>query len=398
MTPVDDDRRTDVHDDRPPSHDPYAQDADEQPLLGSDGAWVAAEPRRRRLRGCLPVLLVLVVVGSGLFLGGRWAYDELSTRLADAPDFAGPGSGQVLFEVSQGATSADIGRALKEEGVVASVDAFTEAAREDADSVNIQVGYYQLQQEMAAADALAVLVDPANLVQSLVTVREGARVPQIVDEIATQTEIPRRQVTRALERPAGIGLPAVAQGNAEGWLYPATYSVPPGTTARDLLGQMVAKTVQVGEDLDIARRAEGLGLTAEQVITVASLLEYEANRSQDYPRVARVIYNRLAADMPLQFDSTVTYITGRTGDVYTTAEEREIDSPYNTYRYPGLPAGPIGSPGEETIEAALNPADGDWLYFVPDYEDQTTRFSETYAEHQRWVAKLAAYCRQSDDC
>ncbi|GAB3989972.1 endolytic transglycosylase MltG [Nocardioides marmoraquaticus] len=389
MTPVDDDGRTDVQDDR---HHP------EESLLGTDGTWEPSEPRTRRLRGCLPVLLVLAVVGSGLWFGGNWAYDELSTRLADAPDYEGPGTGQVLFQVAEGATSAQIGRELKEEGVVASVDAFTAAAREDADSVNIQVGYYELQEKMPAADALAVLIDPANLVQSLVTVREGARVPQIVDEIADKTEIPRRQVTRALEAPGRIGLPDVARGNAEGWLYPATYSVPPGTTARDLLGQMVAKTVQVAEDLDIADRAQRLGLTAEEVITVASLLEYEANRAADYPKVARVIYNRLADDMPLQFDSTVTYITGRTGDVYTTAEEREIDSPYNTYRYPGLPAGPIGSPGEETIEAALKPADGDWLYFVPDFEDDTTRFSETYAEHQQWVEKLAAYCRQSDDC
>ena len=78
--------------------------------------------------------------------------------------------------------------------------------------------------------------------------------------------------------------------------------------------------------------------------------------------------------------------------------ERSNTSLYNTYKHPGLPPGPIGSPGEETIKAALNPADGDWLYFVPDYEEDTTRFSSTYAEHQKWVAKLKKYCRSSEDC
>lgn len=378
----------------------YAEATDEQPLLGQDEG-LPDQPRRRRpkrLGGCLPVLVVLAVLGSLVYLGGRWAFDEVSARLAGAPDFPGPGSGEVLYEVSEGATSADIGRGLKDENVVASVDAFTAAARENSDSRNIQVGYYELQEEMSAADALEVLVDPANLIQSLVTVPEGARVDGIVDRIVEQTDLRRRAVERALANPDSIGLPAEAEGNPEGFLFPATYTVPPGMTAPELLSQMVAQTVAVEERLDLETRAAELGLTVEEVFTVASLLEYEANRSEDYPRVARVIYNRLDDGMRLQFDSAITYITGRTGDIYTTAEERELDSPYNTYLYEGLPAGPIGSPGEETLEAALNPADGDWLFFVPDLEDNTTRFSETFEEHQRWVEKLAAFCRQSEEC
>ena len=101
---------------------------------------------------------------------------------------------------------------------------------------------------------------------------------------------------------------------------------------------------------------------------MASILEYEANRSEDYPKVARVLYNRLDQGMPLQLDSTVSYVSKRSGDVWTTAAERSNTSAYNTYANTGLPPGPIGSPGEETIEAALSPAKGDWLYFVPDYD------------------------------
>jgi UPF0755 protein len=154
----------------------------------------------------------------------------------------------------------------------------------------------------------------------------------------------------------------------------------------------------VEQNLDIGTKADKLGLTPEEVLTVASIIEYEVNKPEDYPKVARVIYNRLKKDMPLQMDSTVAYVSKRTGDVFTTDEERASTSRYNTYRHTGLPPGPIGSPGEATIEAALNPASGDWLYFVADYEEDTTRFSSTLGEHGKWVKKLQAYCRQSEDC
>jgi len=355
-------------------------------------------PKTRRRRGCLPVLFVLLVLGAVAWFGGRFVYDEISDRLAPAPDYAGPGSGAVLYEVKDGDTSADIGRELKAKGVVKSVDAFNDAALGDDKSRNIQVGYYQLKKQMKAEDALAVLVDPENLIQNLVVVPEGARVRQVVDTIVDKTDISRKAVTAALANPKAIGLPAEAGGNPEGYLFPATYTVPPNQNAVGLIRQMVAKSVDVEESLDVAARAEKVNLTPEQVLTVASILEYEANRSEDYPKVARVLYNRLNQGMPLQLDSTVSYVSKRSGDVWTTADERANNSAYNTYANPGLPPGPIGSPGEETIEAALAPAKGDWLYFVPDYEEDTTRFSETYKEHLKWVNKLRAYCRENEDC
>ena len=355
-------------------------------------------PKTRRRRGCLPVLFVLLVLGAVAWFGGRFVYDEISDRLAPAPDYAGPGSGAVLYEVKDGDTSADIGRELKAKGVVKSVDAFNDAALGDDKSRNIQVGYYQLKKQMKAEDALAVLVDPENLIQNLVVVPEGARVRQVVDTIVDKTDISRKAVTAALANPKAIGLPAEAGGNPEGYLFPATYTVPPNQNAVGLIRQMVAKSVDVEESLDVAARAEKVNLTPEQVLTVASILEYEANRSEDYPKVARVLYNRLNQGMPLQLDSTVSYVSKRSGDVWTTADERANNSAYNTYANPGLPPGPIGSPGEETIEAALAPAKGDWLYFVPDYEEDTTRFSVTYKEHLKWVNKLRAYCRENEDC
>jgi UPF0755 protein len=209
-----------------------------------------------------------------------------------------------------------------------------------------------------------------------------------------RTEISKADLQAVLDDPSELDLPAVANGNPEGYLFPATYDVPPGTTALQLLKQMAAKTVSVATDLDIGTRAKALGYTGEQILTIASILEYEANNDEDYAKVARVLYNRLDRGMPLQLDSTVSYVSGRKGDVFTTPEERDAESAYNTYQNAGLPPGPIGSPGEKTIEAALNPADGSWLYFVAvNLETGKTVFSDTFAEHNRAVAQLQAYCK-----
>lgn len=353
---------------------------------------------RRRLRGCIPVLIAFVVIVVALVLGGRWALDQLNSRFAAAPDYEGPGYGQVMYEVKEGATSAEIGRDLKAKGVVKSVDAFTAAANENEKSRNIQVGFYRLKKHMQASEALDVLVDPDNLMQSVVVVPEGARVRQIVDSIVEHTDISRKAVTRALADGTAIGLPPEARGNPEGYLFPATYTVSPKQTATGLLSQMVEKAKQTEQELGVAAKAPKLGLTPEQVITVASILEYEANREEDYPKVARVLYNRLHQGMPLQLDSTVSYVSKRQGDVWTTSAERSDKSAYNTYQHKGLPPGPIGSPGTATLKAALNPAPGNWLYFVPDYQAHTTRFSHSYAEHQKWVDKLREYCRTHQEC
>ncbi len=377
----------DGHDDRL-DNDFFEEEHEEEP-----------EPKRvRRRRGCLPVLLVFAVLLAGVWFGGRLAYDEISSRLAPAPDYEGPGTGEVLFQVKEGASSTDIARELKAAKVVKSVDAFNDAAKKDQESRNIQVGYYPLKKQMKASQALDVLVDPANLAQSLVVVPEGARVRDIVKTIVSKTDITKGAVTAALANPQAIGLPAAAAGNPEGYLFPATYTVPPKLTALGLIKQMVAKSNEVQQSLDVAAKGRALGLTPEQVLTVASILEYEANRSEDYPKVARVLYNRQKRQMPLQLDSTVSYVSKRSGDVWTTAAERSNTSLYNTYAHPGLPPGPIGSPGEETIKAALNPAEGSWIFFVPDYEAKTTRFSTTLAEHQKWVDKLKKYCQSSKDC
>ncbi|MCW2756981.1 MAG: hypothetical protein JWO46_727 [Nocardioidaceae bacterium] len=355
---------------------------------------------RRRKRGgsrWIPMLVLLVVLVA-IVGGGYYGFGKLKDHFAPAADYPGPGSGSVSFEVHKGDSPATMGQGLRKQGVVKSVDAFLDAARKDNRSSTIQVGFYPMKKQMAAKDALAVLVNPKNIEQSGVTITEGARVRDIVKTIVAKTDFTKADLVAALKDPAKLGLPPEAAGNPEGYLYPATYQVKPDTTALSLLQEMVSKTKSVEQELDLVNAAKAKNLSVPEVLTVASILEYEGNRAVDYPKIARVIYNRLNKGMALQLDSTVSYVSGRKGDVWTTAAERDSDSKYNTYKNTGLPPGPIGSPGEETIKAALNPAAGPWLYFVPDFENGTTLFTDSYAQHQKNVEKAKEYCRTHDSC
>ncbi|MCL3819101.1 endolytic transglycosylase MltG [Aeromicrobium wangtongii] len=335
-------------------------------------------PRPPWGRRIIALAVVVVLVIAVVVVGGK-VKDRF---FSSAEDYTGQGTGKVVVTIPPGADGQKIATILYDAGVVKSADAFYQLALKDARFQSIQAGSFNLRKEMSAEWAMRELTDRGNRAEGKVTIPEGSRVGQIVAAIAKNTDITEEELTAALDKPETLGLPAVAQLNPEGYLYPATYEVEPGTTATELLRRMVKKTVDVAKSLDISTRAKALGLTGEEVLTVASILEFEGKLDQDYPKIARVLYNRIADGMPLQLDSTVSYVSGREGDVWTTPEERANPSLYNTYQNPGLPPGPIGSPGEKTIEAALNPAEGSWLYFLAtDLETGETTFSNTYAEH-----------------
>lgn len=360
----------------------------------SSGRRRAEKPPRKPWARWILVLIVLLA----LVFGAYTAYGKVQTYFNGPEDYPGPGTGSVTVEIPQGADGQSIANILEDEGVVQTAEAFYQLSLVDDRFQAIQAGFYEMQEEMSSDGAMAILSDRSNRVEGKVTIPEGARVDQVVEIVSSGTDISAEDLQAALDDPSTIGLPEIANGNPEGYLFPATYTVEPGADAASLLSQMVAKTVEVGQDLDIEARANALGYTAEEMLTVASILEYEANRDEDYAKVARVLYNRLDDGMPLQLDSTVSYVSGRKGDVFTTPEERNAESAYNTYANTGLPPGPIGSPGEKTIEAALNPADGDWLFFVAvNLETGETVFSDTFEQHNVAVAQLQEYCRTAPD-
>jgi UPF0755 protein len=359
--------------------------------------------RARRGRGCFAVLLSLAVIAAlvaGVVFGLGRGRDYLE-KLFSVPDYAGPGTGSVTVEITRGQTSTDIAKTLESKDVVKSAKAFERAAREDSRSRSIQAGTYQLRKQMSAKAALALLLAPeSSLLVNRVSIPAGKTVREAtaIIQASKAARLPPNAVAAALRNPRALGLPAYAANRPEGFLYPGTYDLPKGATATSILRQMTAKYAQVTARLRLDQTARSKHIEPYDAVRVASIIQAETNRSVDYPKVARVIYNRLNRGMRLQMDSTIHYMIGRTGSVFTPAEARQIRSPYNTYLNGGLPPTPINSPTEETLRAALHPATGDWLYFVTvNLDTGETAFAATPAEHNANRARLAAWCGQHRD-
>ncbi|MFJ1754608.1 endolytic transglycosylase MltG [Kitasatospora sp. NPDC088134] len=347
------------------------------------------DPRRVRtgaacclsVAGLLGVVATVAVAALLLWPEGKQA----------APDFAGGGSGQVQISVAQGASITQIGKALADRHVIASTRAFTEAAAKSPAGDRIQPGTYTLREKMSAVSALNLLLDPANA--NALTVPEGWRSAQVYAAIDTRLGLPAGTAKATAEQHAAeLGLPADAAGRPEGYLYPSTYPVTGDSTALTLLQGMVkqAGTVLAADGLDQAAAANNL--SPYGVLAVASLAQAEADNPEDMARVARVVYNRLAKNMPLQLDSTINYALGRS-TLTTTQTDTRLDSPFNTYAHPGLPPTPIGNPGPDALRAAVHPADGDWLYFVT-VRPGDTRFTDSPEQHRKNVDEFNAYRAQ----
>ena len=345
--------------------------------------------KKRDRKGGVAVALSLLVI-LGLVAGGYALVQGLGGKVGDvfagegAEDYPGPGEGEVVIEVTQGQTVAEVGRELKKQDVIASVDAFLVAANANPESSSMQPGFYQLQRKMPAGEALALLLSPESRVQAKVVLPEGLRLDETLKRLAESTELPLADYRAALKDARDLGLPRYAKRNAEGFLYPATYDVPPDANAREVLEQLFASYARAAEATGVERTQR----PAYDIVIIASLVEAEARLPEDFGRVARVVYNRLEIGMPLQFDSTVNYALDADKEL-VTFEDLEADSPYNTYQNTGLPPGPINSPGERALDAAVNPPDGNWLYFVTvNPETGETKFTNDYQEFLRFKQEL----------
>ncbi len=355
----------------------------------------------RHARGCLPTLLALAVVGGVAVAAVLFLFrgaDGLRDRLSGPEDFDGEGKGSVTVEIAGGDSASDIGETLQRRGVVASTEAFTDAAAAESRSTQIQPGFYGLNKQMSGESALTLLLNPGAKIEERVSLAEGLTAAETLKRLGQQTDISAKAFRAAARKPARLGLPRYAGGGLEGYLVPATYALPPKTDAADVLQAMVRRFGQAADTLKLEAGARKLGYTPAEVVTVASLVQAEAKRDSDFPKVAAVIYNRLDDGQPLQLDSTVQYASGGTG-VFTSSAERSNPSDYNTYRQSGLPPGPIDAPGEQALKAALRPANANWTYFVTtNLRTGKTAFTASYQEHLRNVEKLREYCTTSDAC
>ncbi|SEG73606.1 UPF0755 protein [Actinacidiphila yanglinensis] len=340
---------------------------------------------KKRRSGCACVVVLAVLVG-GVGGIGYFGYHMYESRFGPAPDYSGEGSGDVQVTIPAGASATTMGNLLKQAGVVKSVGAFTAAANKNPKGNFIQAGVYDLHKQMSGASAVTMMLDPKS--QDAMIIPEGYRATRIYQQIDLKLHL-KTGTTAAAAKGANLGLPSWAHGNVEGFLFPMKYSVGKSTKPVDVLKQMVAQASSEYQKDDLVGNAKKIGKTPEQVLTIAALVQAEAQQEGDFGKVSRVIYNRLDQGMKLEFDSTINYAMGRS-TLNTSNKDTQFASPYNTYLHTGLPPGPIDNPGHNAIEAALDPTSGNWLYFVT-VKPGDTRFTDSYAVHQKNVQDFNAY-------
>ena len=332
--------------------------------------------------GLLIIGTVVLAVLAALVVGGKALYGSAFAT----PDYSGQGSGTAVVRVHSGDSASAIGATLVAKGVVKSQKAFARAAEADPRSGKLQPGYYSLRRQMSGVDALALMLDVKSRVRGRVTLPEGISLALVVDRLVTYTQLGRQDVLAALANPTVLGLPAYAGNKPEGFLFPATYDVEPGSAAVDALTQMTGKFDDEAAALDLEGGAHKLGLTPYDIVKIASLIEAETSLDADRAKVARVVLNRLAKGMPLQLDSTVNYLREQK-KARLSLVDINVESPFNTYRNKGLPPTPIDSPGEKALQAALTPATGDWLYFITIDKAGHSLFTSSYEEFLAAKAK-----------
>ncbi|MFE0764424.1 endolytic transglycosylase MltG [Streptomyces smyrnaeus] len=353
----------------------YEDDYDEDGDRGRRGR--EGGTRTRRGRGCGLVISAALIAGVSVV--GYFGYDFYQTHFGPAPDYAGEGTGEVMVDIPDGASLADMGQVLEKKGVVKSPGAFVEAAG----NKSIQAGTYTLRKKMSGASAVEMMLDPAS--QNGLIVAEGWRATKIYAEIDKKLDVAKGTTKKAAES-GGLGLPEWAHGKPEGFLFPSKYSIGEKSKPKDVLRKMVKRAESEYARTGLEQKAKATGKTPEQIITIASLIQAEAQEDDEFGKVSRVIYNRLDKDMRLGFDSTINYAMGRS-TLNTSVADTKYPSPYNTYLHKGLPPGPIGNPGHQAIEAALKPTKGDWLFFVT-VKPGDTRFTDSAHEHQKNVEEF----------
>ncbi len=318
------------------------------------------------LRLSASLLAVAIITGS-LFL--------IRSHVSTSPDFVATYSSQsLIIEVPAGATGSDIANLLAKAGIIKSFSAFFKLAVSDSRSSQVAPGAHRLDVGICAKCALDQLLD-AKRIPNLVKVAEGAWSSEIMSDLVSKGW-KKSNVEVALTH---ISIPSVFSGS-EGVLFPAQYSFASGTSAAAVLQAMANRFASEATSSGITSGTSEFSPMA--LLTIASIIQAEGDAA-DFAKISRVIRNRLKLGMQLQLDTTVHYILKSRGHVFLSTAATQVASPYNTYRHFGLPPGPIGNPGKAAMVAAVNPAQGDWIYFIT-VKPGDTRFTQSDKEFLQW--------------
>ena len=324
----------------------------------------------------------------GIILVSFFGVGAFSVHLLQKNFWNPLGSPEMVFEVSPGMTLTRAALDLQARGVLANAQWFLFFARLFYPQANLKVGEYKLTPEMSGREVLLLLTSGVS-VQRQVLIPEGWNIFEIAQEFARLGLSTEKEFLQTIRAPALIReLLNEQQESLEGYLYPDTYNYSKGVDFRDVVRNMVRKSLQQYETL---HKPEALpGWTRHQVFTLASIIEKETGAPEERPLISSVFMNRLQRNMRLQTDPTVIYgIALQTGSMINNIRKSDLSTPhpYNTYTQSGLPPGPIANPGAEAIKAVFSPARSEYLYFVS-HNDGTHAFSKTYEEHLRAVRRF----------
>ncbi|NMM93227.1 endolytic transglycosylase MltG [Bifidobacterium oedipodis] len=354
-----------------------------------------AQHKRRHLIGIIAVVIVVALVVTGCFFAyGKlraWRDARESSQTQQAADYAGPGDEDVSFTVQTGQSAGQIAQALYEADIIKSVAVFTSAV--SANNATLYPGTFALKTHMKAIDVVKILSDQTQA-SGFLEVRAGERISDVIASAAELSGISKDEFEDVINGGGDGILPAEASGSFEGWFEPGTYNLADLDTASEIIKTLVDKRIAKLDDLGVPTGEE-----RERILNIASIAEAEVNKSEYYGKVTRVIENRLEQDMTLGMDSTVAYGNNVSPSQITQAMLDDADNPYNTRQRKGLPPTPISSPGDNAITAAMNPEDGDWLFFVTtnldtgetkftsgSLDQQNTQFEQFVAELHQWEA------------
>jgi UPF0755 protein len=280
----------------------------------------------------------------------------------------------VLISIPTGATGAEIAKILQAAGVVASAESFFRAAVANPKAASIAPGTHSLTLKISGKTALEQLLDPKRITD-LIKITEGSWNSEVFAQMMATKNWSENPVKSAKQVVLPEGITAL-----EGVLFPAQYSFGEGTSQVAALQSMVNRFKNAISAIDFVDPAGKL--STQQLVTVASLVQAEGD-TKDFAKISRVIRNRLASGMPLQFDSTVHYLKNTRGQIFLSNKSTKLKSPYNTYQNYGLPPAPIGNPGLAALKAAIAPAEGDWLFFIT-VAPGDTRFTKSFSEFNSW--------------
>jgi UPF0755 protein len=332
--------------------------------------------RKRRTLG-LVVVIVGVVLALGIPAYGVW-------NILIRPQVSVAAGSPVHIVVSEGSDTQSIAEMLASKGVVDNAAMFRLRARIDKVDGKLRPGEYDLMTGMSYGAVVDRLLAGPSVESVPVTIPEGFTVVQIAERLEKATGISAGEFTDiAMKQSASFApghpeLKAEPTGSLEGYLFPKTYRIPEGASAREVIDMMLSQFDEEIAEVDLAY-ASGNNLDLHDVVTIASMIEREARIAKERPVVSSVIYNRLKKNMRLEIDATIEYILPGTRPRLLN-KHLKIDSPYNTYMYGGLPPGPIASPGLASLEAAAHPADTEYLYYVLTSKDGSHTFTKTLEE------------------